>query len=106
MDEKLQAKLLCDLHEGRTSRNRDYAEFLKPDSSRVLHGYRRLRSLARELCRPDVEVRLHRSRGGAEPAVEILIRGLGYHRLVLLTPWEFEFLRTEMGVHAILPREF
>jgi hypothetical protein len=94
--------LLGDLHEGRTSRNRDYERFLEPAAHRVWRSYRLLAGLAAELRQPGVEVRIVRSRQGQQPAVEVRIRRLRYHRLVLLSSWEFDFLRTQMLGGALL----
>lgn len=91
-----QARLLRDLFAGRTSRNRDFERFRDPAARRVLSGYRRLLSLARELAEPGVEASVERAGGGVELAVEVRIRGLGYHRLAVLTAWEFALLREEM----------
>lgn len=93
--------LLSDLHAGLTSRNRDYEGFQEPEARRVLAGYRRLKSLARELRRADVEVRVQRARQSDEAAVEVRVRGLRYHRLVCLSLQELDFLRTHMGADAL-----
>ncbi|MBI5445877.1 MAG: hypothetical protein HY900_32260 [Deltaproteobacteria bacterium] len=63
----------------------------------MLHAYRRLRSLARELRREGAEARLRASVGSGEARVEVLIPAVRYRRVVLLAPWELEFLLVELG---------
>lgn len=96
------AALLADLRAGRTSRNRDHERFDEPEARRVLRGYRRLKSLVRELLRPGVEAHLRRPSRAEGAAVEVVVRSVRYHRLVWLAPWELDFLRAELGAAGFL----
>ncbi|MBI5018422.1 MAG: hypothetical protein HZB55_23415 [Deltaproteobacteria bacterium] len=97
--------LLAELHAGRTSRNRDFHRFAGVAAARVLHAYRRLRSLTRELRREGVEARLRAPTGSGEARVEVLIPAVRYRRVVLLAPWELEFLLVELGSEGRVFRE-
>ena len=98
-----QALLLRELCAGRTSRNRDFERFAGGSDRCALRGYRRVRSLLRELRTPGVEARVRLSRVSGEAAVEIVLRGLRYHRAVLLSQAEFAFLVAELGAVTPLP---
>ena len=102
MAEDTQALLLRDLYAGRTSRNRDFERFCDPAARRTLRGYRRVRSLLRELRMPGVEARVRLSRLSEERAVEVVLTGLRYRRVVLLSPAEFDLLTAELGAGALL----
>jgi hypothetical protein len=92
--------LLRKLHLGETSRNRAFQRFADPAERRVLSGYRRVKGLAAELRRPSVRARLI-ERPHGDPAVELFLRDLRYHGVVLLTPWEWRFLREEMATFGL-----
>ena len=100
MAEDAQTQLLRDLHTGRTSRNRDFERFADGSARRALRGYRRVRSLLRELRAPGVEAQVRLLAPSGARAVEVFLRGVRYHRLVLLSPAEFALLVEELGAGA------
>ncbi len=95
MSDAERIRLLRDLFRGATSRNREFERFQRPEARRVLQGYRRLRSLLREVRRPDVETRARWVDGSSRLAVAVEQSRFGYRRLVFLDAWEGEFLLTE-----------
>ncbi len=98
MDSTWKSALLRELYEGRTSRNRDFGRFLRPEAAAVLAGFRRLKSLARELGRPDTEVACLPVPGSEGRLLEVRRSCLRYRRAVFLEPWEFDFLVVDMGL--------
>jgi len=94
MDPEERHSLLQDLHCGRTSRNRDLEGFAEPARRRVLSGYRRVKALVRDLRRPGVDVHARWVENPGHLAVAVEDTRLRYRRVVLLAPWEAEFLET------------
>jgi hypothetical protein len=92
MNPEERRSLLSDLRRGRTSRNRDLDRFAEPESRRVLTGYRRVKALWSDLSRPGVGARARWVENPGHLAVAVEDPRLRYRRVVLLTPWEAEFL--------------
>jgi len=89
--------LLDDLQHGRTSRNRDLERFAEPRCRRVLAGYRRVRALLADLRRPGASTRTRWLEGPERLALAVDLPRLRYRRVVVLTPWEAEFLEALGG---------
>jgi len=94
--------LLHDLDRGRTSRNREVDRFAEPGCRRVLTGYRRVKALLRDLDRPGVDARARWVENPGHLAVAVEDPRLRYRRVVLLAPWEAEFLASLGGPGARL----
>ena len=105
MDEAQRKQLLLELHRGDISRNREFEQFRDDEARRVLRGYRRLRSLLEELVRPGVRARMRWAANPGGLAVAVEDPGLRYRRVVLLAPWEVDFLLDEAdaGVRLEIP---
>ena len=91
MDAREKRCLLQDLHLGRTSRNKEFGRFCEPQARAVLNAHRRLRSLLGELVDPGVRATVRALEDGR---VQVTARrpALRYRRVLVLEPWEAEFL--------------
>lgn len=98
MDPTQRLDVLQTLHSGRLSRNRHFSFYERAEVRALVGGYRRLRSLAGELCRPGIELTCSSLADSGLRLVQLRSRDLRYRRAAVLAPWEFEFLTEHMGV--------
>jgi len=94
--------LLCDLHEGRTSRNREFERFSRTDEFLVFCAYARIKGIIKDLENPEVKGSAHWVENTGRLAITLESSQLSYRRRVYLSHWEVDFIKTRTSLADLL----
>lgn len=94
--------LLCDLHKGLTSRNREFERFNRKDEFLVLCAYARIKGIMKDLENPAVSASARWIENSGRLQITLESSLLSYKRQIYLSHWEVDFIQTRTSLSDLL----